>query len=526
MALIIFQNANGSYRPTWYGRLTYKGKSHEKNLGIPIAGTPPTGADGKITLKASGDVAFEKSRKAAGKALAAWRKETRSNPADLQEAAYKAHTGVSLAGVPLAKLIDKWIGLKRQRKPTAERIRITRLTFQRFAAFARDFAETRGKRCDTINDITSDMAAAWFDGIKSIYAWGTVKDMMHLMSGAFKRWANNGQPNPFSDIVLRGSKEQGEEKKRTERKALTPAQFERLLEVSRENERIYQLIVCAAYTGMRIGDICRLKISDVDLSSGTIDCVTGKAGQRVNIPILSPLLRKVLAERCALPADGSEISPYVFPWAASQYERNRTAIVRAVKPYFARAVFGDDKPIDEARIAETTPNDINSSISNAGFCEAKRMRVLEVYKRFKAGERSHAIASALHIARGQVSSYLKDAERLTGETLRPRANKNGKAGFVELVEKTRAARTIGKYAASVWGWHNLRHHFITCALNRGVPLHKVSAIVGHATTEMTAGYADMATPTANILPVADKLDDLIANMTPTQKMALARKLLD
>lgn len=44
--------------------------------------------------------------------------------------------------------------------------------------------------------------------------------MMHLMSGAFRRWSTNGQHNPFSDIVLRGSKEAGEEKRRTERKDL------------------------------------------------------------------------------------------------------------------------------------------------------------------------------------------------------------------------------------------------------------------------------------------------------------------
>ena len=515
MGLIIYKDAKGEIRPTWWGRVTYKGKAHEKNLGVAIAGTVPLDENGRVSLSRKGDEAFERSRKSANKALEAWRKETRTNPAELQESAYKAHTGVSLAGVPLPQLIDKWLGLKRQRKPTVERTRNARKTFQRFEKFARTFAASEGKRCDTLNAVTPKMAAAWFDSIKGEYAWGTVKDMMHLMSGAFRRWATNGQANPFADIVLRGSKDAGEEKKRTERKALSPEQFERLIEYSRENERLYPLIVCAAFTGMRVGDVCRLKVADVDLKNGTIDCVTAKAGVRVNIPILSNELHKVLADRCAVPADGSEISPYVFPWAAAQYERNRTAIVRGVKPIFAKAIFGDDQPIEDARLTNNgdtadTPPDIAAAVATAGFSETKRARVVEVYNRFKAGEPSHTIAAAMNIARGQVSAYLKDAERLTGENLRPRAKKNGKAGFVDLLERTRVERKIGKYAASVWGWHNLRHHFITCALNQGVPLHKVAAIVGHQTTAITTGYADMTTRTerkrtkaaARLLPTA------------------------
>ena len=535
MGLIIYKGTNGAVRPTWWGRIIYKGKAHETNLGVPIRGKVPMDANGKIALSAKGDTAFERSRDAATKALEAWRKETRANPAELQEKAYKAHTNVSLSGVPLPKLIDHWTGLKRQRKPTAERTRNARLTFQRFGDFARAFAAKGGKRCDTLNDVTPKMAAAWFDSIKDAYAWGTVKDMMHLMSGAFRRWSTNGQHNPFSDIVLRGSKEAGEEKRRTERKALTPEQFDRLLECSRENERLHPLVVCAAYTGMRIGDVCRLKVSDVDLKSGTIDCVTAKAGVRVNIPILSPEFRTVLKRHCALPGDGSSASPYVFPWAAAQYAKNRTSIVRGVKPYFAKAVFGDELPVEDATLIEdkggdSTPPDIAEAAAAAGFSETKAARVVEIYRRFKSGEASNAIAEDLGIARGQVSAYLKDAERLTGEALRPRAKRDGKAGFVDLIERTRVTRRIGKYAASIWGWHNLRHNFITVALNNGVPLHKVSAIVGHSTTSMTASYADMGTKTgrrstAKALPEKPSTDAFIASLSASERKDLARKLL-
>lgn len=129
-----------------------------------------------------------------------------------------------------------------------------------------------------------------------------------------------------------------------------------------------------------------------------------------------------------------------------------------------------------------------------------------------------------------MSAYLKDAERLTGEALRPRAKRDGKAGFVDLIERTRVTRRIGKYAASIWGWHNLRHNFITVALNNGVPLHKVSAIVGHSTTSMTASYADMGTKTgrrstAKALPEKPSTDAFIASLSASERKDLARKLL-
>ena len=544
MGIKILKDRNGNFRRTWYGRLIYKGRSNETNLNVEIKGTIPLDENGNAKLSAQGDEAFERSRKAAQRAFDAWRKETRVNPAELQESAYKAHTGISGAGVPFPDLIKRWKELKRQRKPTPERTRNAEVTFKRFADFARSFAAANGKRCDTLNEITPAMASAWFDSIKDTYAWGTVKDMMHLMSGAFKRWSTNGQTNPFSDIVLRGSKEAGEEKKRTERKALTAEQFARLMEYARDNERFYPLIVCAAYTGMRIGDICRMKTSDVDLEAGTIDCVTAKAGVRVNIPILTPELHEILTNHCALPADGRTPSPYVFPWAAAQYEKNRTAIVRGVKPLFAKAVFGDKQPPEDVKQIETdehpAPVEIEDACKVAGYSETKTRRVVEVYNQFKAGEPCNKIATTLNIARGQVSNYLKDAEHLTGEELRPRAKNGGKVVVTDLLERTRVDRKVGKYAASVWGWHNLRHNFITYALNSGVPIHKVQAIVGHSTTAMTAGYADLTTHTgherghnaAQLLPnvatlPAAKLtpDAIIAALNEDERKELARKLL-
>ena len=540
MGLEVRKNRDGSIRQVWYACIKNQGRTYTKCLDVAIKGEIPLDEHGKPSLKLKGDEAFEKSRKEALKAFHALKKETQLNPTDLQEKAYVVRTGISLAGVPFNQLIDKWLEMKRQRIPTTERIRITRSTFQKFGDFAHNYALKKRKKCYTLNDVTPEIASAWFESIKNEYAWATVKDMIHLMSGAFKRWATNGQPNPFADIVLRGSKDAGEEKKRTERKALTPIQFERLLECSKGDERLYPLILCASYTGMRIGDICRMKVEDVDLKANTIDCITAKAGVRVVIPILSAEFRTILVERCTPSADPTENSPYVFPWACKQYEKNNKVIIRGVKKYFAQAVYADELAIEDIETiedeAQKAPVDIVTACKHAKVTEKRAQRIIEVYNRSKAGERGVDIAKAMGIARGQVSAYLTDAEELTGETLRPKAEVKGyrKGSALDLLKRTRVERRIGKYSASIWGWHNLRHHFITCALNQGVPIHKVSAIVGHSTTEMTADYADLRTATnatagtpVALPPSAPTMtaEDFISTLNEAERKELARKLL-
>ena len=94
----------------------------------------------------------------------------------------------------------------------------------------------------------------------------------------------------------------------------------------------------------------------------------------------------------------------------------------------------------------------------------------------------------MNMARGQVSDYLKEVERLTGEAYRPRMGRKMAAGRVsnrDLIDRTRARRAIGKHSASLYGWHNLRHTFVVLALQAGVPVNDVSRIVGHGDVATT-----------------------------------------
>ena len=558
MGLKILKDMDGKPRSTWYGRVSVKGKKKEANLEVPIEGVVPMDAQGRILLSSKGDALFEKSRKAAQKAFEKWRREMQKDPAELQRKAYKARTGESLDGLPLARLYEKWQGQKRGYKPTDDWGGMVKKWFERFAAFAGTYAAKHGGRCETVNDITPELAGAWFDEIKRTYAWETVLKMMGTMRGAFRRYSTSGRANPFEDIVMRNRET---DNARVNRKPLTADETERLFKCSRNDSEIHPLIVAAACTGMRIGDVCRLKWADVDLSGGFIDCVTAKAGRPVTIPIFARLA-EVLKEREAISGDGTPPSPFVFPSAAAQYKANPTALYEAVKPYFALAVYGDTPEAETVTVAENgtaevqKPRPIAEVIETAGFTEAKRNRILEVYRRFKAGERSSDIAAALQIARSQVSMDLRDAERLTGEALRPLAAATARRkSRLDLIERTRAKRGIGKCQASLYGWHSLRATFVVLAVEAGVPLADVQKVVGHSTTEMTMQYfnperkhaaerlkrqmrgsvldgrrnaprlAEETNAGAVAVPKRN-IDELLAALSEDERKALARRLLE
>ena len=488
----------------WYARFTRQGEKRNVRIApkVEIKGNPPRDANGRIDLKGRGDAAFEKSRKAATDALAKMREAAKTTgktkavkdaeTADLVNRYHQARTGKAIESTRLDALGELWRGLERNYKPTAERTRAAERTFARFAAFAADHCRAHGGKCETVDEITPEIAAAWFSALREQYAWGTVRPMWHLMRTSWTRWHIYAGTNPFGNVVVRNREASAA---KVERRPLTEAELSRLFDATREKPELHALVVAAACTGMRIGDVCRLKWADVDLRGGLIEATTAKAGVRVTVPIFAPL-RKVLAKLHAKHAVGD--SPFVFPAWAARYEHTNaggfhdanTGIYRMVKPYFARAIFPEAEPAP-AMLADAKPKsmaEVLAAIDGAGFSPAKRDRVREVYTRWRNGEKCAEIAATLNVARGQVSDYLKAAERLTGETYRPRMERKratGRTSARDLVERTRAPRAIGKNSASLYGWHNLRHTFVVLALQAGVPVNDVSRIVGHGDVSTT-----------------------------------------
>ena len=523
MGLKIMMGRGDKLCRTWYGIICRNGGQEYINLGVPLAGTVPKNANGRPTLSAKGDEAFERSRRAAQKAFDRLMRTNRNKTdADLAAEVLEARTGQKAEGVALDDMGKTWISAQPKKSNAAWR-QTEQNWFDLFAKCARREARRLGRPCDGVKDITPDIVAAWIDRIKRTYSFETVKRQIQLMGSAFDicvgnrrgRGKNCGDAievveNPFI-IKGRQALDVPDEGRGVSRVPLTEGQLARLFDLTRrEVPAIYPLVVCAACTGLRIGDVCALKWEDVDLDDGLITLRTSKTKKRVTLPIFARL-REVLDDARPVEADGSKPSPYVFPSARAWYARARNGVYQSAKPYFARAVFGDGAAVAAETVADgnakngngaadgdgadggaaqlTALRDIDEALAEARFTDEKKERVREVYRRFKSGIRSCDIAAALDLKRSQVSLYLADAEALTGERLRPLANGgNRKPTRLELAKLTRQGRTVGPRAASLYGWHSLRATFVVLAGEAGVPLSDVQMIVGHTTLNTTSRH--------------------------------------
>lgn len=558
--LKIMKTAEGTARGTWYARVTRNGQKVNINLKVPVRGTIPTDKNGNFKVNGRGDEAFRESRRLALDALKKMKADAgKTSVVDREKRIHRLQTGKALKETPLSALPALWRALPRETQPTEERMKIYDATFKRFMKFAAAFTARNGGCCETVNTITPEIASAWFEDLKGSYAWETVKNQMSLLSGAFRRWSTNGEPNPFVQIIKR---HRGEGK--ISKKPLTEAEIARVFECSKDDAFYHPLIVCAACTGMRLGDVCNLKWTDVDLKGGFIDVVTSKANIRVTIPIFTAL-RKVLEAQLA---ESDENEPNVFPAATAKYNHRsangklseRSSLMRGVKPYLATAIFGDQPDPEQGELVEDASKRLSveetvAIIERSRFAPGKKARVIDTYRRFMSGASYADITADTGRHKGQSTQDLQAVEELTGCRIRPGDRYAGsrKTGLTtrDLIKKTRGERTVGKNAASLYGWHSFRTGFVVLAVENGVPIEDVLKIVGHAAVKMTMDYyrptkkhvaervrkqlqgtvlgkdnliADSACPTTPA-PAKPVLDDLINSLSEDQKKALARKLL-
>lgn len=543
MGIKIIRNGNGDFCRVWYGRLTRNGRKVDRSLDVAIRGTIPTTDAGQWDRDGKGDDDFEKSKREALKAFRALvrgegnqRREIRSH-----ETALLALTGQDPRKTPLSSLGDKWCAMQRDRKPTPQRTAAAKAAFANFAAFADTFASGRGHSCTYLEDVTPEMAKAYFSKLTASLAWGTVKDKYGLMRNAWRRWSKTAdRTNPFTEIVMRkGEKSSG----RISRVPLTSEEARRLFEIVAEKRpALFPLLACAATTGLRLGDACALKWDEVKLSTaaerkrgifGTIEKRTSKTGAAVVVPIIQPFAGVILD----LDKLRDDRDVYLFPEMLRRYQGagTRSGLIREVKPFFALAV-RPCKPADDARPVEIGTDgeekapaleEIIEAIRGAGFADGKRQRLEAIARANFAGVASHFIAEDLGLARSQVSEYLRDIEDITGASLRPATKRRRKLDLKidrrSLIEQTRIGRSKGskrtggqvrKNAASIYGWHSLRATYVVLALAAGVPLAFVEKAVGHSTVEMTLQYFN---PTGKHAAgvIGRKLAGAFANAKPT-----------
>jgi len=348
------------------------------NLGVPIRGEPPPSK----RVGDRGDREFEQSRKEALKALAVRQGEVRAERISKAEGMrnYRAATGHRLGKHPIGSLSKVFNG----ENPALRRKTWHGQAHHHVSLFV---SWATAEKIHDLLDVTTSHAKefihSFYNEKHQKYTVGTVRRIKMGVAMAFDHALPEGAPNPFRHATLIVDAVEGD--KQFHREPLTPTEVERLLVVAKdEDTEAYGWIVCALSTGLRRGDVCRLKWENVDLGRNTLCVQTSKTKVDLYLPILK-LFRSVLEDRKAT-ADGK--SPYVFPEAERLMGNLRgQEVTRRVKRLFALALGAQDgaRRQECRRIAEVTRQKRTVGMMSASKYDFHALRTTFVTLAISAG---------------------------------------------------------------------------------------------------------------------------------------------
>jgi integrase len=475
MGLMLKTQRDGKLRADWYGLYTDQtGRRRVVNLNVRWAGNPPESG----SLMDEGDKAFERSRDRAEAALTAYMDEARrkGRAEHLTERLIESKTGRAMQYLKIEDLPTRWRTLGREDGPPTERyLRDCDAKFRRFA----EFMLQRNPKTTYLYEVTAEDAAAFAEACRSVLATGTAKDSVRLLGKALGRFLPVGAANPFDAFIGRKRKGGNGDAGVIHRKPFSAVELDALLNAAREDGFMYPLVICAALTGMRRGDVCNLKWSSVDLAAGMLMVKTSKTEAEVQVPVFPPL-RRVLMDA------GGKGKGYVWPAAARMLRENPDGLTWRFKKIVARA-FGEVKPLALPALSPAEVETKGAAAIQAHVEDhARRERLLDVLRRYCAGQGIRTIERELDVARTAIS---RDLHLIEGWIGLPFMRKPTGPGLKSEVKKlTRQEREKGQRAASVRDWHALRTTWVTVALQSGVPMDVVRLVTGHATVDIVLKY--------------------------------------
>ena len=303
--------------------------------------------------------------------------------------------------------------------------------------------------------ITSDMIAEYLACVRAEVCASTYNTRVCVLREIFHVLAAKAglEYDPWEGVRLRPDDSHS-------RRELTMDELKRLLDAAKKVDvEWHTLFLIGIYTGLRLGDCCRLDWSQINLAQGVIQLVPRKTRRHhqrmVTIPI-HPTLGRALLNADRLRDTQEEAFPDVAMTTRVEFSSSVESTPQSQNAL--SATNGNEanwvKRSCGVVAAQVSPN----SAYAEGICVPKT-----------SGPVLPTIADAYAHAHWKVNHTLKrifkSANITTSVKIEGRKHRTPEATF-----------------------HSLRHTFVSFAANAGVPLHIVQSIVGHESTAMTRHY--------------------------------------
>lgn len=184
--------------------------------------------------------------------------------------------------------------------------------------------ETTHPHVKGLRDVTKDHAERFIDHLaESKRTSGTINKYLNLLTLVFRVLSEKGRitSNPWEGIARK-------KLKTVSRRELTVEELRGVCEKA-EGE-LKTLLALGLYSGLRLGDCCQLKWSDVDLVRQSLRVRSSKKGKQVWLgifPCLLPLLQE---------AKTGNTSPFVMPGMAADYDRHASYVTARIQSHFIK----------------------------------------------------------------------------------------------------------------------------------------------------------------------------------------------
>lgn len=323
---IELRKKNGKLLPFLYGRYYIQSRAKVINTGVRWQGTPP------LSMRHQGDKAFEHSRQKAAVILQRHRSAAKEQARQAQSLSIhwtNPEQHVLRRDMPLRQLLTLVEHPLYRRNCSTSWAQWKNGVLSCFIAWATERGVT------SVRQVNRAVAAAYIMHLHTPDEKGrtrtakTIRMMKTVLALSLSQALPSGEENPFKALQIDPRK--GD--RTFNRVPLDAEEVERLLNAAQSDPMAFDLIVTGLSTGLRRGDVCRLRWSSINLNQNVLTLVTAKTQASLYLPILSRL-REVLKRR-ALTRQQGDI--FVFPEAETLLRENPGGVTWRIKKAFTRA---------------------------------------------------------------------------------------------------------------------------------------------------------------------------------------------
>ena len=305
MGIYLMKRGDG-YDPRWHGQWMVDGVRKHVSLNR-WAGTPP--GPGEVV----GDAKFERSRQKAQDKFDKVKNEETSaaEEAVLEQKIYAARYGRKLGRLKLAEVAARWDELPHGTVTAGRTARIHSVIGRFVAWMGAHYPSVKEAGALTAKQFKDFFADVEKSGVTP-RTWNDILDILRMVLGKV-----DGQSAGFRDYLAKlPKKTKAQAAETVHRRPFRADELAAIFRAAREVDPVLMpVIVAAACTALRRGDVARLRWESVDMGKGFVSVKTHKTGETVDIPIFPPFMA-VLREAERTKRQGV---PYVFPEVANQY---------------------------------------------------------------------------------------------------------------------------------------------------------------------------------------------------------------